>query len=64
MVRIDGANAVDFHNTTSVNETRGQVFPANNATAMAAAELAEVRSEALEETMEGLSLGLSSHLKS
>lgn len=63
MVRIDGANAVDFHNTASVNETHGQVFPANNVTDMAAAELAEVRSEALEETMEGLSLGLSSHLK-
>lgn len=63
MVRIDGANTVDFHQTAEVTETHGQIFPASNATAMAAAALAEVRSEALEETMEGLSLGLSSHMK-
>ncbi|NRD74513.1 TyeA family type III secretion system gatekeeper subunit [Shewanella sp. VB17] len=63
MVRIDGASSLDFHQSQEVHGTQTQISPANNVIAMAAAELASVRAEALEETMEGLSLGLSSHLK-
>ncbi|AQS36179.1 type III secretion effector delivery regulator, TyeA family [Shewanella psychrophila] len=63
MVRVDGASSVDFHQAQEPHGSGTQVSPATNVMAMAAAELAEVRAEALEETMEGLSLGLSSHLK-
>ncbi|NOH71588.1 secretion protein [Vibrio pectenicida] len=60
-MRVDGNMHAEFqtfsHNTTSTGVTN------ESTAALASAALAEVREEALEETMEGLSLGLSSIMK-
>lgn len=61
MISINDVNSLDLHQLHEVHDT--QISPETNVISMAAAELAEVRAEALQETMEGLSLGLSSNIK-
>lgn len=60
-MRVDGNASAEFH---SFPQNTPNTAPANESTAsLASAALAEVRAEAMEETMEGLSLGLSSMMK-
>lgn len=63
MVRIDNTSIVDFNQTQEHHDAKGQISPGANVGALAVAALADVRAEALEETMEGLSLGLSRYKK-
>ncbi|CAM2881316.1 HrpJ domain-containing protein [Vibrio neptunius] len=60
-MRVEGNTNTEFH---AFPQNTASAAPANESTAtLASAALAEVRAEAMEETMEGLSLGLSSMMK-
>lgn len=61
-MRIDQADYLDFHSLQDSKQAAGFI-PAESTATQASIALAEVRAEALEETLEGLSLGLSQVMK-
>ncbi|WP_299493701.1 HrpJ domain-containing protein [uncultured Shewanella sp.] len=64
MIRVDVATQADLQPTQESTSNRSvQFMPASSSSAMAAAELAQTRSEAIEETMEGMSLKLGAEVK-
>ncbi|HGJ5856337.1 HrpJ domain-containing protein [Arsenophonus nasoniae] len=61
-MRIDQADYLDFQSLQDSKQT-ASFIPAESTATQASIALAEVRAEALEETLEGLSLGLSQIMK-
>ncbi|WP_133407973.1 TyeA family type III secretion system gatekeeper subunit [Parashewanella tropica] len=62
-MRIDGANTVNLNTQTENQSVNGQVHPAHNTAALAAAEFAEVQAESMQEAMDDIGLGASNFLK-
>lgn len=62
-MRVDGATNVNLNTLQETNGPHGQVSPAHNTAALAAAEFAEIEAESMNQAIDDLSMGAANYLK-